>query len=75
MSGIGATGFAAALKKLKKGKNSSHGLTAEVVQNLPVEQRAQLSAVTTRRMGSPDLPEVGSKPRQRWRPKRLERNL
>ena len=34
-SGLDATGFAAALKKLKKGKNSPDGLTAEILQNLP----------------------------------------
>ena len=38
-SGIDATGFAAALKKLKKGKNSPDGLTGEILQNLPLEQR------------------------------------
>ena len=56
-SGIGATGFAAALEKLKKGKNSHHGLAAEVLQHLHLEWRAQLSADTTRRMRSLDLPE------------------
>ena len=50
-SGIDAT------MKLKKGKNSPDGLTAEVLQNLSLEQRAQLSADMTRRMRSLDLPE------------------
>ena len=45
--GIDATGFAAALKKLKKGENSPDGL----------ELRAHLSADVTRRMPSLDLPE------------------
>ena len=56
-SGIDATGFATALKKLKKGKNSPDGLTAEVLQNLPLEQRSRLSTEVTRRMYTLELPE------------------
>ena len=56
-SGIDATGFATALKKLKKVKNSPDGLTAEILQSVPLEQRAHLSADMTRRMRSLDLPE------------------
>ena len=56
-SGIDATGFAAALKKLKKGKNSPDGLTAEILQNLLLEQRSMLSTEVTRRMHTLELPE------------------
>ena len=56
-SGIDATGFATALKKLKKGKNSPDGLTAEVLQNLLLEQRSRLSTEVTRRMCTLELPE------------------
>ena len=50
-------GFATALKKLKKGKNSPDGLTAEVLQNLPLEQRSRLSTEVIRRMYTLELPE------------------
>ena len=56
-SGIDATGFATALKKLKKGKNSPDGLTAEVLQNLPLEQRSRFSKEVRRRMYTLELPE------------------
>ena len=54
-SGIDAAGFAAALRRLKKEKNSPGGLTAEILQSLLLEQRAHLSTDVTRRMRSLDL--------------------
>ena len=56
-SGIDATGFAAALKKLKKVKDSPDGLTAEILQSLLLEQRTMLSAETTRRVCTLELPQ------------------
>ena len=49
-------GVATALKKLKTGKNSPDGFTAEIMHSLPLEQRAKLSDDMRRRLHNLDVP-------------------
>ena len=53
---LDAATFVIALKRLKAGKNSPDGLTAEVLRSFPLELRAQLSTDIRRRLHELDMP-------------------